>query len=91
MLELLRYPDVFHIQPDSVELNPAFRDYDERSSKVEAVLKECRSNNVFVALKGWREEVSTIVHRNIYELLCNFVPGFRSLVSRLQPAYILSV
>lgn len=59
MLQLLRYPDVFHIQPDSVELNPAFRDYDERSSKVEAVLRECRSNNVFITLKGWREEAST--------------------------------
>ncbi|XP_021916856.1 uncharacterized protein YJR142W isoform X3 [Zootermopsis nevadensis] len=56
MLQLLRYPDVFHIQPDSVELNPAFRDYDDRSSKVEAVLRECRSNNVFIALKGWRDE-----------------------------------
>ena len=59
MLELSRYPHVFHVQTDSVELNPAFRDYDERSSKVEAVLRECRSNNVFVTLKGWREEVST--------------------------------
>jgi hypothetical protein len=60
MLQLSRYPDVFHVQSDSVELNPAFRDYDERSSKVEAVLRECRSNNVFVALKGWREEASTL-------------------------------
>ncbi|KAJ9600395.1 hypothetical protein L9F63_009323, partial [Diploptera punctata] len=56
MKQLMRYPDVFHIQPDSVELNPAFRDYDERSSRVEAVLRECRSNNMFVTLKGWREE-----------------------------------
>nr|CAD7267011.1 unnamed protein product [Timema shepardi] len=56
MCELLRYPDIFHVQPDGVELNPAFRDYAERSAKVEAFLKECRANNLFVALKGWRDE-----------------------------------
>ena len=60
MKQLMRYPDVFHVQPDSVELNPAFRDYNERSSKIEAVLRECRSNNVFISLKGWREEVSNV-------------------------------
>nr|CAD7434020.1 unnamed protein product [Timema monikensis] len=56
MCELVRYPDIFHVQPDGVELNPAFRDYAERSAKVEAFLKECRANNLFVALKGWRDE-----------------------------------
>ncbi|XP_066993580.2 uncharacterized protein [Anabrus simplex] len=56
ILHLMRYPDVFHIQPDAVELNPAFRDYRERSAKLDDVLRECRSNNVFIALKGWREE-----------------------------------
>ncbi|XP_049957849.1 uncharacterized protein LOC126474411 isoform X2 [Schistocerca serialis cubense] len=56
MQHLHHYPDVFHIQPDAVELNPAFRDYGERSDRVEAVLKDCRANNIFIALKGWREE-----------------------------------
>lgn len=59
MVELLRYPEVFIVRPDSVELNPAFRDFDERTARVEEVLQECRANNTFVTLKGWRNEVST--------------------------------
>ncbi|KAJ1522045.1 hypothetical protein ONE63_002362 [Megalurothrips usitatus] len=56
MVELLRYPEVFIVRPDSVELNPAFRDFDERTARVEQVLQECRANNTFVTLKGWRNE-----------------------------------
>ena len=58
MVELLRYPEVFIVRPDSVELNPAFRDFDERTARVEEVLQECRANNTFITLKGWRNEVS---------------------------------
>lgn len=54
---LLRYPEVFVIQPDCIELNPAFRDYDERTARMDRVLRECREKNEFVTLKGWREEV----------------------------------
>ncbi|PSN54722.1 hypothetical protein C0J52_04864 [Blattella germanica] len=83
MMQLMRYPDVFHIQPDSVELNPAFRDYDERSTKVEAVLRECRSNNVFVTLKGWREEVSQTedvsLKENQFEYLVLIITSFKSV------------
>ncbi|KAJ8867149.1 hypothetical protein PR048_033013 [Dryococelus australis] len=56
MRELLCYPDIFHVHPDGVELNPAFRDYTERTARIESFLKECRANDVFVALKGWRDE-----------------------------------
>nr|CAH7720301.1 unnamed protein product [Callosobruchus chinensis] len=56
MKQLLKYPEVFLVNSGSVELNPAFRDYQERSSKVAQVLRELRDNDVFVTLKGWRDE-----------------------------------
>ncbi|KAL0277884.1 UNVERIFIED_CONTAM: hypothetical protein PYX00_005007 [Menopon gallinae] len=56
MKTLLRYPEIFVMQPDCIELNPAFRDYDERTNRIEKVLRECREKNDFVALKAWREE-----------------------------------
>lgn len=49
---------VFHITSDFVELNPAFRDFEERTNKVEKVMKQLRDENVFLTLKGWRNEVS---------------------------------
>ncbi|KAL9692314.1 hypothetical protein quinque_005476 [Culex quinquefasciatus] len=60
--QLLKYPEVFCIKDaeqgkqNIVELNPAFRDYTERSQQVDRVLKEFRAEGVFVALKGWRNE-----------------------------------
>ncbi|XP_055641301.1 uncharacterized protein LOC129778435 [Toxorhynchites rutilus septentrionalis] len=59
---LLKYPEVFFIRDaeqgnqNIVELNPAFRDYSERSEQVDRVLREFRTQGVFVALKGWRNE-----------------------------------
>lgn len=44
-----------------VELNPAFRDYQERSVQVDKVLRELRAKNAFVTLKGWRDEVYHII------------------------------
>lgn len=43
---------------DIVELNPAFRDYAERSENVDKVLRQFKKDETFVTLKGWREEVS---------------------------------
>lgn len=60
--QLLKYPEVFCIKDaepgkqNIVELNPAFRDYTERSEQVDRVLKEFRAQGMFVALKGWRNE-----------------------------------
>ncbi|XP_039295546.1 uncharacterized protein YJR142W-like isoform X2 [Nilaparvata lugens] len=54
--QLLGYPEVFHVHPDAIRLNPAFRDFDERSARVEEVLTDCRRRGVFVTLKGWRDE-----------------------------------
>lgn len=63
--ELLRYPEVFAIKekPNNrfIELNPAFRDYNERSEHVDHVLRQFRKDNVFITLKGWRDEVSKMI------------------------------
>lgn len=42
-----------------VELNPAFRDYKQRSDNVDRVLRELRADTgaPLVTLKGWRDEV----------------------------------
>ncbi|KYB25360.1 Uncharacterized protein YJR142W-like Protein [Tribolium castaneum] len=56
MSQLLKFPEVFRITSGCVELNPAFRDYEERSSQVDRVLRELRAGSVFIALKGWRDE-----------------------------------
>ncbi|XP_062546890.1 uncharacterized protein LOC134212764 [Armigeres subalbatus] len=62
MEQLLKYPEVFCIKDaeqgkqNIVELNPAFRDYTERSEQVDRILQEFRSQGIFVALKGWRNE-----------------------------------
>lgn len=47
---------VFQVQPDCVQLNPAFRGYAERSARVNEVLQEWRAGEKFITLRGWREE-----------------------------------
>lgn len=39
-----------------MELNPAFRDYNERTAHLEKVLRDLRSDGLFSALQGWRDE-----------------------------------
>lgn len=40
-----------------VELNPAYRDYAERTEQVDAILRDMRTKGLFAAaLKGWRDE-----------------------------------
>ncbi|XP_015114713.1 uncharacterized protein YJR142W [Diachasma alloeum] len=56
MKELVNYPQVFEIQPDYVQLNPAFREYAERSARIDEVLREWKASGKFVTLRGWREE-----------------------------------
>ncbi|XP_060528184.1 uncharacterized protein LOC132703124 [Cylas formicarius] len=56
MKQLTNFPEVFHIHSGCVELNPAFRDYEERSTKVDEVLRKLRIKNAFITLKGWRDE-----------------------------------
>lgn len=52
---------VFHVTSDFVELNPAFRDFEERTHRVEQVMKQLRDDDVFLTLKGWRNEVCAIL------------------------------
>ncbi|XP_021200867.3 uncharacterized protein LOC110384093 [Helicoverpa armigera] len=56
MKYLIRFPEVFRITGKYVELNPAFRDYKERTTKVADVLQNLRKENEICALKGWRDE-----------------------------------
>lgn len=50
------FSKVFQVHPEYVQLNPAFRDYAERSARVEEVLREWRAGGKFITLRGWREE-----------------------------------
>ncbi|KAL2722395.1 uncharacterized protein YJR142W-like [Vespa mandarinia] len=56
MKELLNHPQVFQVHPEYVQLNPAFRDYAERSARVEEVLRKWKADEKFITLHGWREE-----------------------------------
>lgn len=67
MKHLNRFPEVFTVHGKYVELNPAYRNYRERTSKVADVLNRLREENEIHALKGWRNEcfaVSTPFHRD---------------------------
>lgn len=49
--------DLFSSQQTIVELNPAYRDYAERTEQVDAILRDMRTKGLFSnALKGWRDE-----------------------------------
>lgn len=52
-----------------MELNPAFRDYSERTEKLDKVLRELRSKGIFSALQGWREEVKEANTVTVIEVL----------------------
>lgn len=60
--QLQCYPEIFCIRncefskQGIVELNPAFRDYAERTKQVDIVLRDLRSKGIFSALQGWRDE-----------------------------------
>lgn len=67
---------MFTITSGFVELNPAFRDYEERSNKINEVLKKMRAENKFSTLKGWRDEV--ILRLSIVAKIClKLVPRWK--------------
>lgn len=66
---LLFFLQVFLISSGCVELNPAFRDYEERSNRVDKVLRELRAENAFITLKGWRDEVGFVYCHNFFEVI----------------------
>ncbi|RVE39809.1 hypothetical protein evm_015541 [Chilo suppressalis] len=57
MKYLQKCPEVFRIAEKYVELNPAFRDYTERTTKVAEALGILRKDEEICALKGWRDEL----------------------------------
>ncbi|XP_050528182.1 uncharacterized protein LOC126898284 [Daktulosphaira vitifoliae] len=54
--ELSRYPNIFIINNKNIVLNPIFKNYEERSTQVEKVLRDMKEKRLFVTLKGWRDE-----------------------------------
>lgn len=57
--KLLRhYSNVFQYDSkiQSVTLNPDWRTYEERSEKLDGILKELRQKDLFSTLSGWRDE-----------------------------------
>lgn len=53
----LLFFQVFQVSGKCVELNPAFRDYKERTVKVADVLQKLRQEDCLSTLRGWRNEV----------------------------------
>ena len=54
-----RHPEAFWEDPLSgnVWLNPSLKTYDERSERIDSVLRRWKEESLFITLKGWREEV----------------------------------
>ncbi|CAG9802872.1 unnamed protein product [Chironomus riparius] len=77
--ELLKYPEVFFIRDvlkhdnsseTIVELNPAYRDYSERTENVDLVLRDMMTKGLFsAALKGWRNECYEVMNTSNVSLL----------------------
>lgn len=64
---------MFRITGKYVELNPAFRDYKERTMKIADVLQSLRKENEICALKGWRDEVSIMMIYDVTLLAAIFI------------------
>lgn len=60
---LENYPDVFKLvrtEDDCIEhvtFVPKLKTFDERSKKIEEVLQEFQKKDLFITLRGWRNEV----------------------------------
>lgn len=74
--ELLNFPEVFSIKDEDksklVELNPSFRNYKERTEQVDRILRQLRQNDVFLTLKGWRDEVRNALFFQLYFIYSYF-------------------
>lgn len=55
---LSQYKEAFHcdIKSNRVVLNPSWKTYEERSSKMESLMQEIRRKKIFKTLLGWRNE-----------------------------------
>lgn len=55
--KLKEYPDVFNCSEADVKLLDELDDYESRYQALDRVLRDMKSQNMFVTLKGWRNEV----------------------------------
>lgn len=60
---LQHYPSVFQYDrgSQSVTLNPDWRTYEERSEKLDAILRKLKTKRIFSTLDGWRDEVLFLI------------------------------
>ena len=54
--QLKSYQDVFKISDDFVTLDPKLSSYEERSQAIGNVLADLKARDIFLALRGWRNE-----------------------------------
>ncbi|GFS77822.1 nudix hydrolase 24, chloroplastic [Nephila pilipes] len=62
--ELLHYSTIFQFDQahNKVVLNPEWRTYEERSEKIDRLLRELRMKDIFSTLAGWRNEKKMLQH-----------------------------
>nr|CAG4645539.1 EOG090X06MA [Lynceus sp. MCZ IZ 141354] len=53
---LSKHPDVFQVENNSVWVLKKLKSYEDRSAKIDSVLRQWRDASQFLTLKGWREE-----------------------------------
>lgn len=74
---LRAFPEVFHVEAETVTLDPGLADFDSRSRAVEAVLRRLREDGL---IPGWRDEpypVGTGFHAPpLLQMERAAVPGF---------------
>jgi len=54
--QLLQYPEVFTVTKVAVTINEALKSPEERNKALETVLLDLKKQNLFEALRGWRDE-----------------------------------
>ena len=57
--ELQNYKKVFSVTGDSISLHESINTPIERTNKINHVLENLYDQNIFCALKGWRNEVNS--------------------------------
>lgn len=75
---LQHYPSVFQYDKgsQSVTLNPDWRTYEERSEKLDTILRELKTKRIFSTLDGWRDEVFFLILFKHFSLIM-LAAGFK--------------
>lgn len=70
---LFKYPEVFDVVKNDdgsinhVAIAPQLETFEDRSQRIANVLHEFRKDDLFVALRGWRNEVPYFLMQNLLE------------------------